>query len=187
MRFVELNEMPRRVEVVTYNPEWPQMYDEESHKISSLLSSEIVSIHHIGSTAIPGIFAKPVIDILVVVEDIDKIDNYNPQMASTGYIPRGEYGIPGRRFFIKPSQDFRSHHVHIYQTGNPEIEPHFKFRDYMLAHPDDARIYSELKKDLAFKYTYDIDAYVDGKKEYIEGINAKLMGNLPDPVSTQRP
>jgi GrpB-like predicted nucleotidyltransferase (UPF0157 family) len=166
--------MPRKVELNQSDSTWGMAFTEESLRISALLSPEIVSIHHIGSTAIPGISAKPIIDILVEVTDIDRIDGYNEHMGSLGYIPRGEHGIQGRRFFIKPSEDFRTHHVHIYQTGNPEIEPHLRFRDYLIAHPNEAQIYSQLKEDLALRYPDDIHAYMDGKKEYIEGINSRL-------------
>jgi len=91
----------RRVEVVSYNPNWKEMYKEESGKIINILNDIIIDIHHIGSTAIPRIKAKPVIDILVEVKDIEAIDQYNHKMEELGYEAMGEHGIPKRRFFRK--------------------------------------------------------------------------------------
>ena len=92
----------RRVEVVSYNPNWREMYKEESEKIKNILNDIIIDIHHIGSTALPGIKAKPVIDILVEVKDIERVDQYNHKMKELGYEAMGEYGIPKRRFNCSP-------------------------------------------------------------------------------------
>ena len=92
----------RRVEVVSYNPNWREMYKEESEKIKNILNDIIIDIHHIGSTAIPGIKAKPVIDILVEVKNIEGVDQYNHKMKELGYEAMGEYGIPKRRFNCSP-------------------------------------------------------------------------------------
>ena len=92
----------RRVEVVSYNPNWREMYKEESEKIKNILNDIVIDIHHIGSTAIPGIKAKPVIDILVEAKDIEEVDQYNHKMKELGYEAMGEYGIPKRRFNYSP-------------------------------------------------------------------------------------
>ena len=97
-------------------------------------------------TSIPGIYAKPVIDILIGVVNINNIDKYNVEMDKLGYICKGEYGIKGRRFFMKGLYN-RTHHIHIFQSDNPEILRHINFRDYLIAHSEEARIYSELKKE----------------------------------------
>lgn len=102
-------------------------------KIYSIMKDEIVQIYHIGSTAIEGIYAKPIIDILAEVEDINNVDNYNEQMKSLGYIPKGEYGIKGRRFFLKGLYH-RTHHVHIFEKGDSQVERYINFRDYMIEH-----------------------------------------------------
>jgi len=167
----------RRVGIVSYNPNWKEIYKEESKKIKNVLSDIIVDIHHIGSTAIPGIKAKPVIDILVEVKDIEAVDRYNNKMEELGYEVMGEYGIPKRRFFRKGGNN-RTHHIHIFQVGNEEIERHINFKEYLIAHPDKAREYSKLKEKLTNKYTYDVENYTNGKSDFIKEIDrkAKLWG-----------
>jgi GrpB-like predicted nucleotidyltransferase (UPF0157 family) len=162
----------RRVEVVSYNPNWKKMYKEESEKIKNILNDIIIDIHHIGSTAIPGIKAKPVIDILVEVKDIEGVDQYNYKMKELGYEAMGEYGIPKRRFFRKGANK-RTHHIHIFQSGNEEIERHINFKEYLIAHPDKAREYSKLKEELANKYTYDVENYTNHKSDFIKEIDRK--------------
>lgn len=165
--------MPRRVELFPHDPNWARLYQEEAGKLANLLYSEMIAIHHMGSTAIPAIFAKPIIDILVVVKNIDRIDQYNDQMTTLGYLARGEHGIPGRRYFSKDSQGTRTHHVHIYQAGNPEIERHLQFRDHLITHPGDAQAYSQLKVELANIFPQDVDKYTEAKTDFIQSINEK--------------
>jgi GrpB-like predicted nucleotidyltransferase (UPF0157 family) len=161
--------MTREVCVVPYDHNWPFLYKQEVIRIKRVLGKEIVDTHHIGSTSIPGMMAKPIIDILVEVKDIEKVDSYNKEMIALGYDPRGELGIPGRRYFSRENpKDVRTHHVHIYQTDNIELERHLAFREYMKAHPDDASIYSELKIVLARRFQWDIDGYISGKHLYVE-------------------
>ncbi len=148
------------------------MYKEESEKIKNILNDIILDIHHIGSTAIPGIKAKPVIDILVEVKNIEEVDRYNHKMKELGYEAMGEHGIPKRRFFRKGGNN-RTHHIHIFQMGNEEIERHINFKEYLVAHPDKAREYSELKEKLANKYTYDAENYTNGKGDFIKKIDRK--------------
>ncbi|MFZ5353174.1 MAG: GrpB family protein [Bacillota bacterium] len=162
----------RIIEVVPYNPAWKKEYEKEAAMLMEIFLDEIITIHHIGSTSIPGIYAKPVIDIMIEVKAIDRIDKYNHEMEQLGYIPRGEGGIPGRRFFMKGLYD-RTHHVHAFGTGNPELEKHLNFRDYITAHPKAARQYEELKKALAEKFRYDSIGYVNGKDAFIKDIDIK--------------
>ncbi|CAH2214879.1 GrpB family protein [Tepidibacter aestuarii] len=162
----------RVIEVVPHNLKWNEDYQKEAKKICSIMYSEIVDIHHIGSTSIPKIYAKPIIDILIEVKDINSVDKYNEEIEKLGYIAKGEYGIKDRRFFMKGLYN-RTHHIHIFQTGNPEIKRHLNFRDYMIAHPEEAKCYEELKKGLAKKFRYDNEGYCEGKDSYIKGIDKK--------------
>ncbi len=165
------NEHIRKVIILEYNSEWPQKFIKESEKIIKLLGEELVYIEHIGSTSIPNMAAKPVIDILISVKDINHIDTFNKQFEELGYTPKGEFGITGRRFFIKDINGFRSYHVHIFQTGNFELKKHINFRDYMRSHPKMALEYANLKKGLAKKYTDDINSYSMGKDSFIKKID----------------
>lgn len=170
-----LDKNKRTVEVVPYNPNWEQNFKDEAKKIKKIFEEICVDIHHIGSTAIPLVKAKPIIDIMAEVKDINKVDNCNKQMEELGYKALGEYGIPKRRFFQKGGNN-RTHYVHIFQTGNKEIKRHIAFRDYLISHPEKAKEYSSLKEKLEKKYRYDIDKYQEGKDKFIKKID-KLLGN----------
>jgi GrpB-like predicted nucleotidyltransferase (UPF0157 family) len=146
-----MSQNKRIVEVVPYNPTWKQKYRKEAKKIEEIFRQIFIDIYHIGSTAVPKIKAKPIIDIMVEVKDINKVDSYNKQMEELGYEALGEYGIPKRRFFQK-GDNKQTHHVHIFERGSPQIKRHIDFRDYLISHPKDAREYSRLKEKLAKKY-----------------------------------
>lgn len=165
--------MPRIVEVVPHNPEWKKEFLEEAENLKQVFGGELVSIQHKGSTAIPGIFAKPIIDIMPVVRDIDKVDALNDEMIKIGYHPKGEYGIPGRRYFFKGSDENHTHHVHVFQVGHPDIERHCLFAEYLKTHPGEAQAYSRLKDKLAKRYREEPEKYTDGKTDFIQGINRK--------------
>ena len=154
---------------------WVKMYEKEAESVKSALGNLAVRIHHIGSTAIPSICAKPIIDILVEASDIESIESRNEAMIELGYEPRGEFGIPGRRYFSKGSGEIRTHHVHTFQVRDPQIKRHLNFRDYLIAHPDKAKEYCELKKQLAAQFREDIENYTEGKSEFIEDIDKQAL------------
>jgi GrpB-like predicted nucleotidyltransferase (UPF0157 family) len=110
-----------------------------------------------------------------VVRDIEKIDAFNERMSQLGYLPKGENGIPGRRFFIKGDEIHRTHHLHIFAVGHPDIERHLNFRDYLIAHPEDALAYGHLKQELARKFSTDIDSYIAGKDGFIKEMDRKAQ------------
>src|SRR2546421_7687601 len=143
----------RKVEVVPHDPRWRDAFEAEAKYIAAALGENVVAIHHIGSTAIPNIFAKPVIDLLVEVRDITEVDGQSSAMESLGYEVMGEYGIPGRRYFRKDNQEgIRTHNIHAFEAGSAEGERHLAFPDYMIAPPVDAQRYSELNRELAEKH-----------------------------------
>lgn len=164
----------RRVEVVPHDPKWRIEFEAESKQITNMMGENVVAIHHIGSTAISRIYAKPIIDILVEVKDLFKVDGQNSLMESLGYELMGEFGISGRRYFRKNNEaGVRTHHIHIFETSSQQVKRHLNFRDYMITHPDDAQRYSELKCKLAREYPTNIDDYMDGKDEFIREIDKK--------------
>jgi GrpB-like predicted nucleotidyltransferase (UPF0157 family) len=165
--------MTRIVEVVPHNPDWHSAFEDESTQVALALGENTLAIHHIGSTSISTIYAKPIIDMLVEVKDIDKVDSRNTAIASLGYLIMGEFGIPGRRFFRKDNIGIRTRHVHVFETGSAQIDRHLAFRDYLRSHPEDAQKYSELKQQLALQYPHDIEKYMDGKANFIKGIDKK--------------
>ena len=164
----------RKVEVVPHNPLWQDAFEAEADLIADILGDNVAAIHHIGSTAIPNIYAKPIIDILVAVGDITQVDDRNLAMESLGYEAMGEFGIPDRRYFRKCNRfGTRTHHVHTFEVGSVQIERHLAFRDYMRTHTDDARQYSQLKQQLAGRYPQDIEGYMDGKDGFIKDMDKK--------------
>jgi len=165
--------MLRKVQVVPHNPNWAEQFQSAAQEITAVLGPQVVAIHHIGSTAIPGISAKPIIDLLVEARDIGAVDGFNEEMVALGYQPKGENGIPGRRFFLKGTEERRSQHIHIFQTGNPAVERHLRFRDYLIAHPEEARAYSCLKEELARRFPEDIDSYMAGKGGFIKDVDKR--------------
>ncbi len=174
----------RKIVVVPHDPHWGSVFAEEAQLLKKVFVGEAVRIHHIGSTAIPEIYAKPIIDILMEVHQIERVDAYNAVMIQLGYLPQGEGGIPGRRFFIKGNHDHRTHHLHVYAVNHPEIFHHLLFRDYLQAHPQQAQAYSQLKRELAQCFPFDIDSYIAGKEPFIKEIlqQAQLWRQtLPSP------
>ena len=164
----------KNVEVVPHDPRWRDAFEAESKRIAAALGENVVAVHHVGSTAIPGIHAKPVIDLLIEVGDVARVDGRSAAMESLGYEVMGEYGIPGRRYFRKQGPGgIRTHHVHAFRAGSDQVARHLAFRDYMVAHPADAQRYSELKQKLAEEHPRDFDAYMDGKDAFIQEMDRR--------------
>lgn len=169
---VDPNEKIQIIELAEYNAEWPALFKTAETEIKSILQDNCLEIHHIGSTAIPTIYAKPIIDVLPVVKDISLVDALNPQFEALGYVCMGEYGIPGRRYYWK-SKIKRTHNIHLFEQGSPEILRHIAFKEFMLTHPDYAQAYSFIKRALAECFPSDIENYVKGKASFIQLIDYK--------------
>ncbi len=160
--------------MVPHDPQWRQEFQQEAEQITVTLGSAVVTVHHMGSTAIPTVYAKPVIDLLLVVQSVAALDEKQPAMEALGYEALGEFGIPGRRYFRRNNAlGDRTHQVHAFETGSPQITRHLAFRDYIIAHPETAQEYSDLKRELAAQYPNDIEAYMDGKDEFIQEIDRR--------------
>jgi GrpB-like predicted nucleotidyltransferase (UPF0157 family) len=165
-----------RVEVVPHDRNWRSTFEIESRQISLALSDNSIALHHIGSTAIPNIYAKPIIDILLEVKDIGKLDDRTCQLEALGYEAMGKFGIPGRRYFRKnDGTGRRTHQIHAFEVGSPHLERHLAFRDYLTAHPEEAQKYSELKRELAKQHPNDIIGYMDGKDGFIKEMEQKAL------------
>ena len=165
----------RRVEVVPYDPAWVDAFLEGAADLERLLGGEIVAVHHIGSTSVPGLAAKPIIDMLVEVRDIAAIDGYDDIMRAAGYLPKGEHGLARRRFFIRGTGVTRSHHVHVYAVGDHSLRRHLAFRDYLRCHPKECAAYAALKYALARRFPTDAAGYVDGKADFVLALEARAL------------
>lgn len=158
-----------RIRVVEHDPSWAVMYREEEVALQRILQSELVASYHIGSTSVPGLKAKPIIDILLVVENMAKLDAFASAFEGLQYEAMGEFGIPGRRYYRKGG-DNRTHQIHAFQADNlTEIERHLLFRDFLRKNPTICDEYGELKSRLAETYPNNIDAYCDGKDAFVKG------------------
>lgn len=162
------------VRVVPYNSEWIEQFRQETALLQPLFGDELVAMHHVGSTSVPGLQAKPIIDIMPVVRHIAYVDSLNEAMHRLGYESLGEFGIAGRRYFRKGGDD-RTHQIHVFQQGDPNIERHLAFRDYVRAHPAVAAQYGELKAVLAQRFPEDIDGYNDGKDAFVKAVEAQAL------------
>lgn len=160
------------VEIVPHNPRWSASFAVESQLLGSVLGAGLAALHHIGSTAIAGIHAKPVIDMLAVATSIDALEAAGPGLAALGYRAMGSYGIEERRYFRKDdATGRRTHHLHGYAAGSPHIARHLAFRDYLRAHPVIAQQYSSLKRQLVA----DCDDYIEGKAPFVLATQADAM------------
>jgi GrpB-like predicted nucleotidyltransferase (UPF0157 family) len=167
------------VAVVPYDPRWPELFRlEKAHLLSCLPADLVRRIEHFGSTAVPGLAAKPVIDMLVEVADLDKTKvRIAPVLEAQGYDylwrpTRGDDGPPFYAWFVKrdPASGARTHHIHLVEAAFHEHWVRLLFRDYLIAHPQVAREYQELKFRLASTYPNDRAAYTEGKTEFVARI-----------------
>ena len=155
--------------IVPHDPSWKKKFADESDKIRQALGRNVLAIHHIGSTSIPNILAKPIIDILVEVSRIDKVNNHAERMSDLNYESLGEHGINGRRYFRRFGPDgHRAFHVHVFESRSKLIMRHIVLRDFLLAHPDKAQEYSDLKSRLIADGATTSDAYQSSKATFVE-------------------
>ena len=170
--------MSDTIAIADYNPAWPGLYREEEARLKSALPPDLVlAIEHFGSTAIPNMAAKPVIDILVGVRSVTaaRAAAVTP-MAALGYAFWEANPRTDRLFFVKglPPALCRTHHVHMTELG-AEMWQRLPFRDYLRAHPDEAAGYATLKRGLAARYAADREAYTAAKSDYVDAILAKAI------------
>lgn len=156
----------RIIEVVPADPAWLSAYQVEAQRLADVLGEVLIRAHHIGSTAVPRLAAKPVIDILLEVTDIDALDREDSAMQQLGYTPCGELGIAGRRFYLRGLVQ-RTHHVHAFVGDSPGVLRHLAFRDYLIAHADVAQQYAQLKQRCAAECNNDNEKYCDGKHAFV--------------------
>jgi GrpB-like predicted nucleotidyltransferase (UPF0157 family) len=161
------------VTVVDYDPAWPRLFAEESERIRAALGDAVAAVEHIGSTAVPGLAAKPVIDVLVGLRTIDLTRQQIGAMESLGYEYLGELGIPGRLFFRKGRP--RSHHVHAVLHESDLWARHLAFRDYLRARPDEAKNYAAFKKTLAAEVAGERDGYTAGKDAFATPLQQRAL------------
>lgn len=156
-----------------YDASWPRAFEQVAKEIRRRIGESVVEIHHVGSTAVDAVlWSKPVIDVVVVVRALTDLDGAAAErLGSSGFEGRGEYGIPGRRYFVRAAgRDRMKAHVHCYERGDTSIGRHLGFRNYLRSHPSEAAAYSDLKRELASAHGQNRAAYQAGKVEFIARI-----------------
>jgi len=160
--------------VVDYDPAWPERFRQEATKIRAALGKAAQAIEHIGSTSVPGLAAKPIVDILLVVEDSSDEASYVPALESAGYVLRvRERDFYEHRMLRTAAKDV---HVHVYSPGSPEIERYLLLRDRLRENDEDRELYARTKRDLTSREWPSMEHYAEAKTEVIEGIITRALG-----------
>lgn len=156
-----------RVTLTPHDPAWAEMAAAEAERLKGALGGLLLAAHHIGSTAIPGIEAKPTVDLMPVVTDLETLEMRRADVEALGYLWRGEFGIQGRRYCVLERDGKRIFHVHFFAEGHPNITTQMVFRDYLRARRDEALAYEAIKREAAAAHPEDSLAYNDHKAEWI--------------------
>lgn len=167
--------MRRLIVIAPYDPAWPAMFEAEKAQILKAIGLWLEAVEHVGSTAVPGLGAKPVIDIMAGVRSLDEaVHCIGPLEAlDYEYVPEFEDEMPYRRYFRKDTEGTRSHQIHMVVPGGEFWLRHLAFRDHLRAHPADRDAYHALKVALAERHVDDVGAYTDDKTDFIRGIEAQ--------------
>jgi GrpB-like predicted nucleotidyltransferase (UPF0157 family) len=165
--------MGERVVIADYDPQWPLLFALESERVADALGAATADVEHIGSTGVPGLAAKPIIDLLAGLHTLALPQGAIEAMQERGYEFLGEYGIPGRLYFRKGRP--RTHHVHAVLVGSDLWERHLAVRDYLRAHAQEADNYAEFKRSLVREVGGDWERYVDGKAAYTGALERRAL------------
>jgi GrpB-like predicted nucleotidyltransferase (UPF0157 family) len=169
--------MPPPIPVVltVYDPEWPKIAADHAERLR-VLGSVLVVVHHIGSTSVPGLAAKPVIDLMPLVTDLAELDRLRWRVEALGYEWHGELGISGRRYCaLSDEAGLRLAQLHFFTADSLHVERHIAFRDYLRAHPEMALAYETEKRRARDLYPDDSHAYTDEKAAWIRDAEAKAL------------
>lgn len=161
------------IQVVEHNDNWIHFFEQEESLIKCILQRYIKKIYHIGSTSIPNMPSKPIIDILIAVTDLDFIALIEKKLIQLNYSKLNRSIIPYRSFFTSKTQDTINYNCHIYESGDPQVIRHCRFRDYLISHEKEATAYASLKQQLAAQYPTNIMEYAKGKNAFVRSIDKK--------------
>lgn len=156
------------IRLVPFDPEWPRLFAAERARLAAAAGGLFLDIQHVGSTAVPGLIAKPIIDIAAAVRDFDEAAACVAPIVALGYAYRGENGIPRRHYFDGGTPTL--FHLHVLEIRGLDWHEHLLFRDYLRDHPEAVREYARLKEDLAQRYAGDRPGYTDAKAPFIRRI-----------------
>jgi GrpB-like predicted nucleotidyltransferase (UPF0157 family) len=163
------------IRIVDHDPRWPLLAQQELRRVADALGDSAVRLEHVGSTSVPGLGAKPIIDMQVSVADIERLDDYVGPLEALGYLFAPDPAFPDYHYFAKPHPRPRSHHLHVCQAGSHQEIRHVAVRDFLRAHPAEAARYEELKRTLVREHPEDRLAYVAGKDGYMIELEARAV------------
>ena len=164
----------KHVIVVPYDPKWAQDFETLERRIRAALGELAVGIEHVGSTSVPGLPAKPIVDIDAVIGSMADLPDAVSALAGAGWRWEGDLGIPGREAFAyEGDEKLPAHHLYVCPADSAELRRHRAFRDWLRAHPRDALEYGRIKREGAALFLQDIDGYIAHKAPFIEGIYRK--------------
>ncbi len=166
------------IELVEHNPNWRLSFEREAKKLRKVFGKDCIDIQHCGSTAIPGILAKPIIDIALIVPSLQKAKRYEKKLKEIGYEIKKNDTRKERLFFTKGLEEKRTHYLHIGETGSGYAEDMILFRDYLCNHKSAAKAYSELKENLAEKYKSTREIYTEKKSKLVNAVVKKAKKSL---------
>lgn len=161
------------VRIAEYDASWVSQAEDELRRLRDALGEVAVRLEHIGSTAVPGLAAKPIIDLQVSVLSLEPRHDYVSRLEGAGYMFVPDPASPGRRFFAKPPRRPRSHHVHVCQAGSSDEFRHLAVRDLLREHESEAARYATLRRELIHRHGPDRLAYIAAKDEYIQDLEAR--------------
>lgn len=166
---------PIPVILASYNPEWPRIAAMHAQHLRAL-GSNLVAVHHIGSTSVPGLIAKPIVDLMPVVTSLTNLDEQRQYVEALGYGWHGELGILGRRYCTLANElGVRVVQLHFFKTDSPHVERHIAFRDYLRAHPEEANAYAIEKRRAQSLHPANSHAYADEKGKWIQVVETKAL------------
>jgi GrpB-like predicted nucleotidyltransferase (UPF0157 family) len=163
------------IRIVDYDSEWPMAASEELGRIREAVGATAVRLEHIGSTSVPGLAAKPILDLLLAVGSIEPPAIYVGPLEDLGYLFAPDPATPDFHFFGKPPQRPRSHHVHVCEAGGEHEFRHLAVRDFLRAHSDEVARYAALKRATAARHPQDRLIYIEAKQEYMTDLEARAV------------
>ena len=180
---VDLVPKTRTIQVIDYDPQWAIAFNELKQVLWNKLDCLVQNIEHVGSTSIPGLAAKPIIDIDIIIESDRVLPTVISYLQELGYLYEGDLGIKGREAFARKSNNvpydgtgkiWQNHHLYVCPQDSEALVRHLTFRDYLRSHSEERMAYGELKRQLAQKFPYDLDAYLEGKSPFVERLMQRI-------------
>lgn len=177
--------MDRKYRVVEYVDVWTEAFKREEKILRRIFGDEILEIHHVGSTSVHGLVGKPTLDVMIIVRDLSKVDPLNKKMEAVGYESIGAYVTSTSRLFVKNKDAERTHNIHVFQKGDLKAAETLDFRDYLRSHPEEAKAYGDLKKELAAQHPDDYFVYRKKKDSFLREIHERMRKWNDDKIASR--